>query len=417
MLAELGQTNDPRALIPGDPEAIAADLRALTTSVTATDRVGEALRNTGRPPGWTGDASEAFHANFSHEPPKWASMAEDLGSGGTAVAEYADVLNWSQGRAQQAIEVYAQAEAASQAAARRYDALQATPGAPPMGPFVDAGGRGRQQAHAILDDARAKQQEAGTRAASALGSSSGSGGGSWGGRGRSMGSEASGLFDVKGLLKELGVDVATSTAGVSGGVSAFSGGAKGSFGDGLVGGSGKVSGSAFGADGSATATASALGVSVNAKGEAYLAKGSASGKVHLGDHLSAQGKVEGSVGANAGAGAHIGVNGANAHLGGFAGAKLDGEVGVDGGGVKANASGSVQAGIGAHASGQVGLGNDGKIHVGFSVGATLGIGASADVNFTVDPGEVVDTAKDLAGDVGNAAEDAAGWAHDHLPLI
>ncbi len=409
MPAELGETRDPRALIPGEPEAIAADLRALAGSMTAVETTGDALRRVDHPPGWRGQASEAFGAAFGVEPPKWARAVEDLDTGGTALADYADVLGWAQSRAQQAIEVYAQGEAASQAAAARYNALAAQPRGALLGPFVDPGSKHRAEARAIVADARGKKDAAGGKASAAL---------RMGGgdqrftsarthtRGVSRGSMSGGLFPLKGLLGELGIDVPTHTATASAGASVVSGATKGSFETGPLSGSGSVSGSALGADGSAHASWNKLGVTAGASGEAYLAKGSASGKVRLGDDAGIGGSGTAFVGGKAGAGVQAGATGVQGHAGAFVGGKAAGELHADVGGVKAGGHGSVQYGLGVHAKGQFGMGEDGKFHIGFDVGGTLGVGASVGTNISIDPNEVIDTAQDLvhgAEDVGEGA--------------
>jgi hypothetical protein len=406
--AELGQTSDPRALIPGEPEAIASDLRALAGSMTAVEGTGDALRRVDHPPGWRGQASEAFGEAFGLEPPKWARAVEDLDTGGTALADYADVLGWAQGRAQLAIEVYAQGEAASQAAAARYNALAAQPGGALLGPFVDPGGKHRQEAQAILADARGKKDTAGGKASAAL---------RMGGgdqqftsarthtRGVSRGSMSGGMFPLEGLLGELGIDVPTHTGTASVGTSVVSGDTTGSFDTGPLSGSGSASGSALGADGSAHASWSKHGVTAGASGAAYLAKGSASGKVRLGDDMGLGGSGTAFVGGKAGAGVHVGATGVQGHAGAFAGGKASGRTHADLGSVKVGGHGSVQYGVGVHAKGQFGMGDDGKFHIGFDVGGTLGLGASVGTNISIDPKEVVDTAQDLAHgaeDVGSS---------------
>jgi hypothetical protein len=44
MAAGLGQSSDPRALVPGTPEAIEADAGALTVHAGRVDQVGQGLK-------------------------------------------------------------------------------------------------------------------------------------------------------------------------------------------------------------------------------------------------------------------------------------------------------------------------------------------------------------------------------------
>jgi hypothetical protein len=407
MPAELGQSSDPRALVPGDPDALARDLRALAASMRAVEGTGDRLRRVDHPPSWKGRASEAYGAAFGGEPPKWACAVEDLDGGGTALADYADVLNWSQGRAQRAIELFARGEAASQAAAARYHALAAMPGGASLGPFVDPGDKHRQEARAILADARGKKDAAGGKAAAALGAGRAEqrfGPAPTPARGVSGGSTSKGMLPLEGLLEDFGIDVPTHTATASAGASAVSGTARGSFDAGPVSGSAQASGSAIGADAGAHASASKLGVGAGANAEAYLAKGGASGKMRFGDHAGVGASGTAFVGGKADAGVHVGATGAQGHAGAFVGGKASGKAHADVGGVKAGAHGSIQYGVGVHADGQFGMGDDGEFHIGFDVGGTLGVGASGGTDISIDPEEVVDTVEDVAGTV----EDVGG---------
>ncbi|WP_298177051.1 hypothetical protein [Saccharomonospora sp.] len=42
-MAELGQTDNPRDLVPGEPEAISDDLRELIGTLTSLDEIGGSL--------------------------------------------------------------------------------------------------------------------------------------------------------------------------------------------------------------------------------------------------------------------------------------------------------------------------------------------------------------------------------------
>ncbi|MFD2421291.1 putative T7SS-secreted protein [Amycolatopsis pigmentata] len=448
MAAELGESTDPRDLIPGDPGRIAADLRSLVGTIRGIEGVGSGL---GRidPAQWTGQASSSFRAAFGAEPPKWAKAVDQLGQGARSLADYGDVLTWAQGRAQQAIELYTQARAASRTAAAQYRE-QAGSGDPPMTPFSDPGQEGARNAKAILADARQKLEHAGGEVASALAlEPDGKGGfilkkkenefgadhrktkkvwdpeqkkwvdkdpGGWqkGKYGSSykkeFGDPADGLLGdkIEGTLKALGIDVPEKTWKASANVDVAHGSLDGKFHSGPFSGNGKLEGSVLGAGAEAHATASALGVNAGASAEAYLAKGSAEGEVKFGDHTKLTGSGEALVGAKAEAQGSAGWTGIQGGAEAFAGAKASGDVGAEVAGVGAGAHGEAWAGAGAEASGQLGMGSDGKFHVGGSVGLGLGLGAKVGVNVSVDPGEVVDTATDVGKDIGHAASGVTG---------
>lgn len=414
MAAELGQTSDPRELIPGDPETIVADLRELATGIGTIDGIDRGLAGVD-PFGWTGQASDAFREKFGAEPPKWTQAVDDLTSGGDAVAGYAEVLTWAQGEALRAIETYAQGEAASAAAARQFDAQQAQPGADPSAVFHDPGSAARSLAQQILDHARGKKEEAGDDASHAIGVASGKHEFSHGHEfKRERGSQADGMLNdlIAQGLGAAGVDVTTHTASASADVSLLSGSLDGSFDSGAVSGSGKLSGSVLGAGAEAHGSASWLGVSGGASAEAYLAKGSADGQLNLGDHAGIQGHGEAIVGAKAEAEGNLGWTGGEVSGEAFAGAKASGNASAEVAGVGAGVNGEAWAGIGAEGSAQFGMGDDGKFHVGASAGVALGVGGKVGFDVTVDPGEVVDTATDLAGDVGHYASEAGHGLED-----
>jgi hypothetical protein len=452
MAAELGETTNPRDLVPGDPGRIAADLKSLVGTLRGIDGIGNGLGGID-PAQWTGQASSAFRTAFGAEPPKWLKAVDELGQGARSLADYGDVLTWAQGQAQQAVELYTQARAASRTAAAHYQA-QAASGDPAMTPFSDPGQAGVQNAKSILENARQKLEQAGGVVASALAlEPDGKGGftlkkgekefgadnrktkkvwdpqqkkwveqdpGGWqkGKYGKSyskeFGDPGDGLLgdQIEGTLKALGIDVPEKTWKASAGVDVAHGSLDGKFDSGPFSGKGKLEGSVLGADAEAHAGVSALGVNAGASAEAYLAKGSAEGEVNFGDHAKVSGSGEAIVGAKAEAEGSVGWTGAQGSAEAFAGAKASGEVGAEVAGVGAGAHGEAWAGVGAEASGQVGMGNDGKFHVGGSVGLGLGVGGKVGFDVSVDPGEVVDTATDVGKDIGHAASDVGDAVAD-----
>ncbi|HET6504951.1 MAG TPA: hypothetical protein VFG87_29735 [Amycolatopsis sp.] len=454
MAAELGETTDPRDLIPGDPQAITSDLRALVGNVDGVDGVAQALKGID-PTQWTGTAADAFRAAFGAQPPQWTQVAEAIGKSGQSLADYGDALTWAQGEAQRAIELFTQAQAASRTAAAQYStqAQSAQAAGQTLAPFQDPGAEGAQSAQSILDNARKQLEQVGGTVAAAFGMEPQDDGtyqkdlggkefggdhrqkqkvkdadgneteedpGGWqtnkGGKSYSkeFGSQADGLLGDKAasLLKALGVDVPEATGAASAGVDVAHGSLDGKFSSGMLSGDGKLEGSVLGADASAQGSASLLGVSGSAEAEAYLAKGSADGELKLGDHASVSGHGEAEVGAKASAQGEVNWTGAQASGEAFAGAKASGDASADIGGVDAGVHGEAWAGAGAEASGQVGLGDDGKFHVGASVGLALGVGGKVGFDVSVDPKEVVDTVSDVAGDVGHVASDVGHGAEN-----
>jgi hypothetical protein len=162
-MAELGETTDPAALVPGKPDAIYENGRVLNARGDSASAAADGLRaiDTGA---WEGPAGRAFHDKFSYEPNKWFDAADSLHRAGELVTDYADTLRWAQGQAGEAIAAWNTAQQTSQQAKATHDAAANAAAAnnqPPPPPFVDPGDAGRQAAGDILNRARAQLNDAG----------------------------------------------------------------------------------------------------------------------------------------------------------------------------------------------------------------------------------------------------------------
>src|SRR5512138_3364666 len=69
--AELGETSDPRRLVPGDPAAVAGTATALRARAAALAEAGAGLERIGTVDGWSGPAGDAFRAKFRGQPGNW----------------------------------------------------------------------------------------------------------------------------------------------------------------------------------------------------------------------------------------------------------------------------------------------------------------------------------------------------------
>ncbi|MEV6901876.1 putative T7SS-secreted protein [Amycolatopsis sp. NPDC051372] len=465
MAAELGETTDPKALVPGEPRFISGDLKDLVRNIEKMAAISDGLSGVDAKQ-WSGEASDRFRETFGREPKKWFDTIGVLGTGANALADYGDALTRSQSEAQRAIELYTQGQAATRAASSQWiaDAYKALTGGYSVPAFADPGQGATRQAEQILRAARAALEEAGGSTAEKLGFEKKSDGtykkdlgkthefgaeerdtkkvwdpekqdwvdkdpGGWqdhkGGKNysREFGSQSDGMLTDKlgGLLEKFGIDTSESTVSASASVDLVDGSLDGKFGDGTFGGSGKIEGAALGAGAEAHAGAGPLGLTAGASAEAYLAKGSAQGEVHYGDHVAVKGDASAEVGAKASAQGSLGWSGMQGSVEGFAGGRIEGNASAEVAGVTAGAHGEAWAGVGAEASGQFGMGDDGKFHVGASLGVALGIGGKVGFDLSIDPGEVVDTVQDVAGDVADVASDvghgianAAGAVGDFL---
>src|SRR5438067_10702512 len=150
MAAELGQTTNPKDLVPGEPGQITSDLRELIGNIDKIGSIGDGLKgiNIGD---WTGDGANAFWDAFNPEPPKWLNTVDLMGQGGQSLADYGDTLTWAQSEAQRAIEMYTQAQAASRAAVEQYtQATQVSAAGQALAPFQDPGAGLAQEAQSVL---------------------------------------------------------------------------------------------------------------------------------------------------------------------------------------------------------------------------------------------------------------------------
>ncbi|EPH42938.1 hypothetical protein ABT390_31840 [Streptomyces aurantiacus] len=153
------------------------------------------------------------------------------------------------------------------------------------------------------------------------------------------------------------------------------------------------------------------GVSLNGEASAGV-RGMAEGRAEAGN-FGAYGRGTGFAGAEASGEAKAGLDGFAAGGKLFAGAKYGVAGGGDAGGI----------GVGATAEGWNGVGVEGKLLYRdedgkYKIGAKAGLGPGAiGLEFTVEPGKVVDTAKDAVGVLGDGAgkvRDIAGGVTDGL---
>ncbi|MEW2401583.1 putative T7SS-secreted protein [Streptomyces sp. NPDC046862] len=183
---ELGESDDPKELIHGSPEALNARAGHLRDFSRAFENVGQGLRSLDSG-GWQGEAGDAFRAKFGMQPKQWLAAADACESAGKALEAYADTVRWAQQQAQAAIEAFRAAqEAYRQAAdahnakvetfnqaAERYNAAALAgrnPGPRPTEPgtFTDPSTAARREAVEILAEARRQRTSAARDAQSRL---------------------------------------------------------------------------------------------------------------------------------------------------------------------------------------------------------------------------------------------------------
>jgi hypothetical protein len=439
---ELGQTKDPKALIPGSPEAVTHAAETLVAQGGKLQTIGQDL-GTVRIDGWLGPASTAFWDGFTPEKPKWLTGQAALQSAAEALHGHAETLRWAQSTAADAIDLWERGEAATKAAKTQFDQdlVSAKESGATTPSFSDPGEELRQQARELLQRARTQLAEAGGTTASAI---TGHGGGApnsptWLASAAKVVKTATedygvGKFTVAQDLKEFGDKELIPDAGkkkfghqnetageegnskkpkvnvklgeLKGEANLFDLTAKGKtkLGDVALSGSAGVK---AGVEGSVGASVGSDGLKAEAKASAGVTA-SAEGRATYGI-TEVGGSAKGFAGAEAGAETSVGKDGVHAGASAFAGAKAEGEAHADVGGVGAGVKGEAWAGAGAEANVDFGM-KDGKFTVGGEAGVGLGVGGELGTEVTVDSGKVAHTVTDAAGSVGHVAGDAAGAA-------
>jgi uncharacterized protein YukE len=421
-VVELGQSEDPRVLVPGNPETIDGNARALGKHSEHFSGVGKDLGKVDVQ-SWTGGASSAFLEMFSQEPPKWTKVCDALSDASGAVFNYAATVRWAQAQATQAIALWKQgveatkrATAAHNQAVAQANSQNSAAVAAGMQPgvqvaaFSDPGEAARRQAKEMLDRARKQLKAAGDTAAAAIcgepaqGTTASSAGaldnlvnavtGGW---------KADGKADAHG--PKAGFEMSGPKDGKLGELKAFAdlakAGAEGSVGNQYI----KLKGKAeIGIGAEATASASFTDEGLKAKLEASAGvKASAEGRVDAGP-LGYGVKAEGFAGAQAGTTLTAGKDGLEAKAEAFAGAKGSVRGQADVGGIGAGATAEGWAGIGAEASATLGKGEDGKFHIGGEAGVAVGLGGKVGFDLAIDTDKITDTAKQAADAVGSGVE-------------
>ncbi|MBF6044376.1 type IV secretion protein Rhs [Streptomyces sp. NRRL B-1677] len=165
---QLGRTENPLALIHGEPWGIEAAAKHLHAFHKAFNTAHSGLQRV-RSGEWKGEGAKGFDTHFAPEPKKWAQAADACDNAAKALSSYAHTVRWAQKQALEAIRLYKQGTKATKKAADAYndkvDAYNAKvkegkdPGERP-GEFHDPGAADVKEAHRILNEARKQRNTA-----------------------------------------------------------------------------------------------------------------------------------------------------------------------------------------------------------------------------------------------------------------
>ena len=104
----LGETDDPLALIPGDPASIAGVAGRMYGYATVLSEAGNGLKSIDATNGWTGAAGDAFRKRFQGEPGRWLVAGACFRDAASALDRYIPTLVWAQQQAGAAIQLWSQ---------------------------------------------------------------------------------------------------------------------------------------------------------------------------------------------------------------------------------------------------------------------------------------------------------------------
>lgn len=166
MAKELGETSDPKDLVPGDPDAIASAAAWLKSYGDTLHSTGEGLKRIDTTEGWSGKAGDAFRDAFEGEPQKWLEAGDCFHAAATALTTYQATLVWAQGQASDAIRQWNEGQAASAKAKSDHETAEKNAGHEL--PFTDPGDSTRSAAQHTLSNARSQVKTLGDTTADTI---------------------------------------------------------------------------------------------------------------------------------------------------------------------------------------------------------------------------------------------------------
>ncbi|WP_263166601.1 putative T7SS-secreted protein [Streptomyces sp. SCSIO ZS0520] len=166
---QLDESDNPRELIHGSAGKVRGTAKNLSDFATAFEAVGLGMRSVDST-SWQGEAAGAFRKKFGLHPQKWLRAADACKEAGQALSAYAEVIEWAQTRAGEAVEAWAKGERASgrhqkDVAAYRTAALAGDTEGLTRPPETDPGEAAKEAARELLAGARRQRDRAGETAA------------------------------------------------------------------------------------------------------------------------------------------------------------------------------------------------------------------------------------------------------------
>ncbi|MEU0874304.1 putative T7SS-secreted protein [Nocardia brasiliensis] len=107
---ELGETEEPKELIRGEPAEISSTAQTLQKMATAIDSTGQALKQIDAAE-WVGEGADAFNAVYDKQPKLWFDCADAFTSAAKAMEAWHNEVKTGQGKAADAIDKWKAADA------------------------------------------------------------------------------------------------------------------------------------------------------------------------------------------------------------------------------------------------------------------------------------------------------------------
>jgi hypothetical protein len=110
MVMQLGETNDPQDLVPGNAGSIAQVAGKMYGYSTVLTEAGNGLKRIDTTDGWSGAAGDAFRERFHGEPERWLIAGSCFQDAASALDRYIPTLEWAQQQAGAAIQQWNQGD-------------------------------------------------------------------------------------------------------------------------------------------------------------------------------------------------------------------------------------------------------------------------------------------------------------------
>ncbi|MEV6561597.1 putative T7SS-secreted protein [Nocardia sp. NPDC051756] len=162
---ELGETEDPKELIRGEPSEISSTAETLQKMAAAIESTGQALKQIDAAD-WVGEGADAFNAVYDKQPKLWFDCADAFTSAAMAMRGWHNEVKTAQDKAADAIDKWKAADAEERRQKNWWNSLTGEQQA--QTPLVDTWTSMRNDAREILRGARTQRDNGASIAVSAF---------------------------------------------------------------------------------------------------------------------------------------------------------------------------------------------------------------------------------------------------------